>query len=68
MLRGLLLKQMRSAVPEPSLRRASEFALQSNVRYLQLAFNEDWEQARQILPQIVQSERIVNEAGTPSGL
>jgi bifunctional enzyme Fae/Hps len=65
MLRGLLLKQMRSAVPEPSLRRASEFALQNNVRYLQLAFNEDWEQARRILPQIVRNERILIEAGTP---
>jgi bifunctional enzyme Fae/Hps len=65
MLRGLLLKQVRSAVPGQSLQRPSDLTLQSNVRYLQLAFNEDWEQAGRILPRIARSERILIEAGTP---
>jgi 3-keto-L-gulonate-6-phosphate decarboxylase len=39
--------------------------LQTNVHYLQLAFNEDWPQARRILPSIVRSDRILIEAGTP---
>ena len=65
MLRGLLLKQIGSTMPEQSPSRTNEFTLHSKMRYLQLAFNEDWEQARRILPQIVQSERILIEAGTP---
>jgi bifunctional enzyme Fae/Hps len=44
---------------------ASHSRLQDNVRYLQLAFNEDWAQARGILPALVKSERILVEAGTP---
>ncbi len=39
--------------------------LQIKVRYLQLAFNDDWAQARRILPAIVGSDRILIEAGTP---
>ena len=39
--------------------------LQDNVRYLQLAFNEDWAQAKRILPRIPPSSRILIEAGTP---
>ena len=39
--------------------------LQGNVRYLQLAFNEDWAQAKSILPRIPHSARILIEAGTP---
>jgi 3-keto-L-gulonate-6-phosphate decarboxylase len=39
--------------------------LQSGVHYLQLAFNEDWPQARRILPSIARSDRILIEAGTP---
>jgi bifunctional enzyme Fae/Hps len=39
--------------------------LARNLRYLQLAFNEDWAQARRILPSIPRSERILIEAGTP---
>jgi 3-keto-L-gulonate-6-phosphate decarboxylase len=39
--------------------------LDSKVRYLQLALNYDVSLARQILPQIVFSERIFIEAGTP---
>jgi len=65
MLRRLLLKQARSAMAGQSSQPVSQFAFQSNVRYLQLAFNEDWEQARRILPQVVGSDRILIEAGTP---
>jgi 3-keto-L-gulonate-6-phosphate decarboxylase len=39
--------------------------LQTNVHYLQLALNEDWQQARRILPSIARSDRILIEAGTP---
>jgi bifunctional enzyme Fae/Hps len=65
MLRGLLLRQPRSAAPAQSLHRVSDLTLQSNVRYLQLAFNDDWEQARRVLLQIAGSDRILIEAGTP---
>lgn len=47
-------------LPAPSTR-----PLTSDLRYLQLAFNEDWAQARRILPSIPRSERILVEAGTP---
>ena len=47
-------------IPTPSTR-----PLVSNLRYLQLAFNEDWAQARRILPSIPRSDRILVEAGTP---
>jgi bifunctional enzyme Fae/Hps len=50
---------------EQGVQPVSTFALQRNVRYLQIAFNEDWEQARRILPQIAGSDRILIEAGTP---
>ncbi|MBC7233836.1 MAG: hypothetical protein H5T68_11425 [Chloroflexi bacterium] len=39
--------------------------LSSDFRYLQLAFNEDWAQARRLLPLIPVSERVLVEAGTP---
>ncbi len=65
MLRGLLLKQIGSAMPRQRLRGVRDFTLQSNVRYLQLAFNEDSQQAMRILPQIAHSDRILIEAGTP---
>jgi bifunctional enzyme Fae/Hps len=39
--------------------------LHVNTRYLQLAFNDDLAMARKILPQIVPSDRILVEAGTP---
>lgn len=39
--------------------------LSSDFRYLQLAFNEDWAQARRLLPAIPVSERVLIEAGTP---
>lgn len=39
--------------------------LSSDHRYLQLAFNEDWSQARRILPTIAYGPRILIEAGTP---
>jgi bifunctional enzyme Fae/Hps len=39
--------------------------LQSSLRYLQLAFNDDWSLAKGILPAIAQSDRILIEAGTP---
>jgi len=47
-------------VPAPSTQ-----PLTSDLRYLQLAFNEDWAEARRILPSIPRSERILIEAGTP---
>lgn len=39
--------------------------LDNNVRYLQLAFNDDLRLARAILPRIVPDPRIMIEAGTP---
>ncbi len=39
--------------------------LYHNTRYLQIAFNNDLAMVRSILPAIVQSERIIIEAGTP---
>jgi len=39
--------------------------LEKHTRYLQLAFNDDLGSALRILPQIVRSERILIEAGTP---
>lgn len=39
--------------------------LDNNVRYLQIAFNNDLRTALQILPRIPQNERILIEAGTP---
>lgn len=39
--------------------------LDNNVRYLQLAFNDDLRTARSILPRVVKDPRIMIEAGTP---
>jgi len=39
--------------------------LQERVRYLQLAFNDDWAQARAILTKVAASPRVLIEAGTP---
>jgi len=39
--------------------------LDNNVRYLQLAFNDDLRLARSILPRVVKDPRIMIEAGTP---
>jgi bifunctional enzyme Fae/Hps len=39
--------------------------LDNNVRYLQIAFNHGLDMVRQVLPRIIQSERILIEAGTP---
>ena len=55
-----LEKGQPETIPAPSTR-----PLVHNLRYLQLAFNEDWAQARQILPSIPRSDRILVEAGTP---
>jgi bifunctional enzyme Fae/Hps len=52
-------------MPKQNPHLVSDLELQSRVRYLQLAFNEDWKQASLILPQIAQSDRILIEAGTP---
>jgi bifunctional enzyme Fae/Hps len=48
-----------NAQPQPISR------LRDKARYLQIAFNEDWGQARAILPQLMESDRILIEAGTP---
>ena len=39
--------------------------LDNNVRYLQIAFNYDFQMMRQVLPSIPYSDRILIEAGTP---
>jgi bifunctional enzyme Fae/Hps len=39
--------------------------LDNNVRYLQLAFNDDLRQVRSVLPRVVPDPRILIEAGTP---
>lgn len=39
--------------------------LNNNIRYLQIAFNDDLRMAMQILPRIPASDRILIEAGTP---
>ncbi len=57
---GALDQGKLETIPAPSTR-----PLVSNLRYLQLAFNEDWAQARRILPSIPRSDRILVEAGTP---
>jgi 3-keto-L-gulonate-6-phosphate decarboxylase len=71
--RGLDTSQVDVALREPfgttaSEERSSPLAsteLRTDVHYLQLAFNEDWPQARRILSSIVRSDRILIEAGTP---
>jgi 3-keto-L-gulonate-6-phosphate decarboxylase len=71
--RGLDTSQVDVAVREPFGTPAAEARsaplattrLRTDAHYLQLAFNEDWPQARRILPSIVRSERILVEAGTP---
>jgi len=65
MLPTILLRRARSASRRTGTRMLPAVRLQRNVRYLQLAFNENWAQARRILPQITESERILIEAGTP---
>lgn len=44
---------------------AKPVALDFNKRYLQVALNGSWEDARQILRQLPNSDRILIEAGTP---
>jgi bifunctional enzyme Fae/Hps len=61
----LILRQLKAARVEQRTGHVTSTRLQEKVRYLQLAFNEGWAQAAQILPAIVRSERIVIEAGTP---
>ncbi|MBC7264057.1 MAG: orotidine 5'-phosphate decarboxylase [Chloroflexi bacterium] len=65
MWQSILRPQLEAARAEQRPRAWSDLRLQSNLRYLQLAFNEDWAQARRILPLIPQSDRILIEAGTP---
>jgi bifunctional enzyme Fae/Hps len=65
MLRDLILRQLKTPRVERPFHLAMERGLLPKVRYLQLAFNEDWGQARRILPVIPQSDRILIEAGTP---
>lgn len=65
MLRSLILRQLQAAGVERRTGHVAGRRLQEKVRYLQLAFNEDWGQARRILPAITTSERILIEAGTP---
>lgn len=52
-------------VAEKSMVLPGQARLSRDFRYLQLAFNEDWAQARRLLPAIPMSERIMIEAGTP---
>jgi len=61
---GTASEQMRSG-ERASLSRSPVPRLTSDLRYLQIAFNEDWAQARRILPMIPRHERILVEAGTP---
>jgi bifunctional enzyme Fae/Hps len=70
--RGLDASQVDVALRQPFGRAAAEersvpltTQLRTDTHYLQLAFNEDWPQARRILRSIVRSERILIEAGTP---
>jgi bifunctional enzyme Fae/Hps len=65
MLPNVLLRQLRTRRVERGSDLAPSPGLQSKVRYLQVAFNEDWDQARRILPVLPQSDRILVEAGTP---
>ncbi len=60
-----VLRQLRTRSLEQRFGYVSGPGLQPKVRYLQLAFNENWAQARQILPLLPQSDRILIEAGTP---
>lgn len=65
MLPTFLPKHGTARARRASARHLPDARLQDNVRYLQLAFNEDWAQARIILPHILESNRILIEAGTP---
>jgi bifunctional enzyme Fae/Hps len=65
MLPTILPKRARAEAQEPRARSRPTTRLETKVRYLQVAFNEDWNQARRILPQITHSDRILIEAGTP---
>jgi len=65
MLPTILLRRARFASRRTGTEMLPAARLQRNVRYLQLAFNENWAQARRILPRIMESERILIEAGTP---
>ncbi len=65
MLPTILLKRARAEAQKGRARSRPIMRLETNVRYLQVAFNEDWAQARRILPEIMESDRILIEAGTP---
>ncbi len=65
MLPTIFLKRDSVEDQQPRARSMPITRLETKVRYLQVAFNEDWNQARRILPQVMQSGRILIEAGTP---
>jgi bifunctional enzyme Fae/Hps len=64
-LPSILLKRMREAATVEEVRQSRPRRVQRKERYLQLAFNENRAQAHRILPEIMASERILIEAGTP---
>lgn len=64
-LTTMILRQWETLKTEVQASWMPMARLQSKMRYLQLAFNEDWAQARHILHQIEPHERILIEAGTP---
>jgi len=65
MLYYMIRRQLKAAELERHSHAISDVRLQGNIRYLQLAFNDNWAQVRRILPVIPKSERILIEAGTP---
>lgn len=62
---SILLKRMREAATAEGARESRPRRVQRKERYLQLAFNESRAQVRRILPEIMASDRIMIEAGTP---
>ncbi len=68
MLRSIVRQQLEAARAAQTARIASAAhpaRLENGQRYLQLAFNDDWDLAMQTLPAIAKSDRILIEAGTP---
>jgi bifunctional enzyme Fae/Hps len=61
----VLRERRGTPIAEMHTARLTNTRLQTDVHYLQLAFNEDWAQAKRILPSIMRSDRILIEAGTP---
>jgi len=68
MLRSIVRQQIEAARAVQDARIPSSghpTRLVNGRRYLQLAFNDDWDLAMQTLPAIAKSDRILIEAGTP---